>query len=410
MRVLDAAVAPEQAVALLRRSSEPTVFFDGRGGLEGAWPCRVVVAPRRLANDLEGAFAVIARRRARGGPGGTGVVLALSYEGGVTARTADASITFLGDETVAAGDRALLDDAERRLTARPSPRVPAGRQRPTAGPTTSLPLSGYLAAVRRIQDHIARGDIYQANLTQRFTCGYAGDPWDLFTELARTSPAPRSAFLEVEGEALVSMSPEVFVDVDAKGHAETRPIKGTRARHADPAKDRAAASELLRSTKDRAELVMIVDLERNDLGRVAKIGSVRVSELGALRSYPAVHHLVARVEAELRDDVSPRELIRAIFPGGSITGAPKKRAMEIIAAIEPVPRGLYTGSLFWFDDDGSMLSSILIRSAIVTGGLAHVGAGGGIVADSEAEAEWAESNAKARAITRALGFEPEEAS
>jgi len=154
---------------------------------------------------------------------------------------------------------------------------------------------------------------------------------------------------------------------------------------------------------------MIVDVLRNDLGRVARTGTVTVPELHALRSYAAVHHLVARVVAERRPGVTAAELVAAVFPGGSITGAPKQRAVELLAGIETCPRGLYTGSLFWFDDDGSMASSILIRSAIVTGGRVFIGAGGGIVADSEPEAEWAEANAKARALTRALGFEPEEA-
>jgi anthranilate/para-aminobenzoate synthase component I len=154
---------------------------------------------------------------------------------------------------------------------------------------------------------------------------------------------------------------------------------------------------------------MIVDVLRNDLGRVARTGSVDVTELLALRSYAAVHHLVARVAARLRDDVTPGALLAAVFPGGSITGAPKERAIELLQEVEPCARGLYTGCLFWLDDDGSTASSILIRSAIVTGGRVHIGAGGGVVADSEPEAEWSEANAKARALTRPLGFDPEEA-
>jgi anthranilate/para-aminobenzoate synthase component I len=154
---------------------------------------------------------------------------------------------------------------------------------------------------------------------------------------------------------------------------------------------------------------MIVDVLRNDLGRVAEIGSVAVPELATLHSYPAVHHLVARVTAQLSPSVSPGALLAAISPGGSITGAPKERAIELLSSIEPKARGLYTGSLFWFDDDGSMSSSILIRSAVVAGGQVAIGAGGGVVADSDPEAEWSEANAKARALTRALGFDPEEA-
>jgi anthranilate/para-aminobenzoate synthase component I len=154
---------------------------------------------------------------------------------------------------------------------------------------------------------------------------------------------------------------------------------------------------------------MIVDLERNDLGHVCRTGSVAVVDLCSLRSFPAVHHLVARVEGAVRDGVGPAELVRAIFPGGSITGAPKRRAMEILRTVEPAPRGAYTGSLFWFGDDGAMRSSILIRSVVVRGRETSVGAGGGVVADSDPEAEWREANAKARALTRVLGFDPEEA-
>jgi len=412
MRALDASIAPERAVSLLREPGTATLFFDGRGGHDGAWPCRVAIRPRLLRGTLPEVAAAIAGRRAAGGPGGTGVALLLPYEAlatgsGVVALEIDASLTFGDAGIVAAGDGTLIAEAQRRID-RGDGRAAAVSSR-ASRPSTSLPREAYLAAVRRIQEHIARGDIYQANLTQRLSCRLEGDPWALYAALAASSPAPRSAFVEAGDIALASVSPEIFVDVDAEGRAETRPIKGTRPRAIDPAEDAAAAAELLASAKDRAELVMIVDLERNDLGRVARTGSVRVPELLALRSYPAVHHLVARVEAELEDGVGADELIRAIFPGGSIVGAPKRRAMQILAAVEPVPRGLYTGSLFWFDDDGSTQSSILIRSAVVAGGWAHVGAGGGIVADSEPEAEWAESNAKARALTRALGFEPEEA-
>lgn len=429
MRALDVAIGPEQALPALRRRGEPAVFCDGRGGHDGAWPCRMAIRPRvvaRAAGDAGAALretaAAVARRRLEGGPGGTGIAMALAYEGlrgahaprpepwSLIALAADASLTFReGEPVVAAGARRLVEEAERLLEApRAEPQPPSAVRSPR--PATSLPRSDYLHAVRRIKEHIARGDIYQGNLTQRFACHFPGDPWGLYVALAAATPAPRSAFLEAEGLGLASVSPEVFVDVDAAGRARTWPIKGTRARETDAARDASAAAELLASEKDRAELVMIVDLERNDLGRVARTGTVRVPELLALRSYAAVHHLVARVEADLRDGVGPDELVRAIFPGGSITGAPKERAIEILADVEPVPRGLYTGSLFWFDDDGSTLSSILIRSAVVHGGRATVGAGGGIVADSDPEAEWAESNAKARALTRVLGFEPEEAS
>jgi para-aminobenzoate synthetase component 1 len=303
---------------------------------------------------------------------------------------------------------ALCKRIPRTLALASSP-GPNGRARATGRPRTSLPREIYLRAVDRVKGHIAAGDIYQANLTQRLTAPFDGDAWTLYRALASSTPAPRSAFVEVAGLALASVSPEMFVDADPCGRAETRPIKGTRPRGATSHADAAAAAALASSEKDRAELVMIVDVLRNDLGRVATTGSVEVPEPAALHSYPAVHHLVARVTADLAPGVPMSELVAAVFPGGSITGAPKIRAIELLREIEPVPRGLYTGSLFWLDDDGSLASSILIRSAVVSNGEVAVGAGGGIVADSEAEAEWSESNAKARAITRVLGFEPEEA-
>ena len=274
---------------------------------------------------------------------------------------------------------------------------------------TSLPRDAYLQAVLCVKKHIEEGNVYQANLTQLFDARFHADPWILYRAMAAATPAPRSAFAEVPGLALASVSPEVFVDVDPGGLAETRPIKGTRPRGSTLRDDERLAFELLASAKDRAELVMIVDVLRNDLGRLAVIGGVSVPELITLRSYPAVHHLVARIVARLKDGVTPGGLVSAVFPGGSVTGAPKERATRILRELEPSPRGLYTGCLLWFDDDGGMASSILIRSAVVCGGSVHIGAGGGVVADSEPEAEWAEANAKARALTRLLGFDPEEA-
>jgi anthranilate/para-aminobenzoate synthase component I len=416
MGALDGALTPELLVESLRRPGAPSLFFDGRGGFEGAWPTRVAIRPRLAMHAVSPADAsaamlsldgTIRRRRAAGGPGGTGIAIALAYDGGALALEVDASVLFVDGRSPRVVGRVegdLLTDLESTEAASTEAPAPV-RSRPR----TSLPRDAYLRSVLAVKDHIVRGDIYQANLTQRFEAPFDRDPWALYRSLAAATPAPRSAFLEADGVSLVSLSPEVFVDVDPDGHATTRPIKGTRARGENEADDAAAGAELLASAKDRAELVMIVDLERNDLGRVARLGSVCVPELLALRTYPTVHHLVARVDARLRPEVGPDALLRAVFPGGSITGAPKERAMQILAAIEPVRRGFYTGSLFWFDDDGSTLSSILIRSAVVGAGSVSIGAGGGIVADSDPEAEWMEANAKARSLTRAVGFEPEEA-
>jgi anthranilate/para-aminobenzoate synthase component I len=420
-------VTPERAFQALRRRDAPALLFDGRGTHDSAWPCRLAIEPRLVASSRAGTEAsktlrtldaLISNRRKKGGPGGTGVAMAIAYDAfapqapadrwSLAALDIDASVTFQNGGALAVGNPTLLDSARLLLEQIPHIERPSEPAISTK-PRTSLPKADYLAAVTRVKDHIEKGDIYQANLTQTFTSAYTGDPWDLYACLIAATPAPRSAYFEAAGMVIASVSPETFVDVDSKGRAHTRPIKGTRPRGKTPEEDAALLAELIASEKDRAELVMIVDLERNDLGRLAELGSVTVPELCLAYSYPAVHHLVARVEAQLRPDVGPAELVRAIFPGGSIVGAPKERAIALLAAIEPVPRGLYTGSLFWFDDDGSTLSSILIRSAIVRAGEVTVGAGGGVVADSDPEAEWMEANAKARALTQAIGFQPEEA-
>ena len=431
MRELEQALEPESAFAALRRRGEPALLFDGRGGLEGAWSCRLALEPRVIfelrdaASDPSRALspidAVVARRREAGGPGGTGVAVLCAYEAfapgsrpsafEILALEVDAVLAFPEDGSPrAAGRREIVGRSVASLDEWDAPpAMPEAAMRASGAPRTSLRREAYLRAVTRVKEHIARGDVYQANLTQRFDAGFDADPWALYRALVRANPAPRSAYVEVPGLALASTSPEIFVDVDRDGTAETRPIKGTRPRGATAGSDALAAAELLASVKDRAELVMIVDVLRNDLGRIARTGTVAVPELLALRSYPAVHHLVARVVAELYARVTPSTLLAAVFPGGSVTGAPKERAIELLREIEPCPRGFYTGSLLWFDDDGSMASSILIRSAIVTAGRVQIGAGGGVVADSEPEAEWLEANAKARALTLALGFDPEEA-
>ena len=408
----------------MRRSRAPGLHLDGCGFAEGAFPTLVAAEPRLLAwapsgpparDALSRVEARIAERRRRGGPGGTGVALALAYEalgtGGAPALLAlevDASVVFDAGvaRSVAVGGVAP-PPASVLGGDRPENRPPLARARSLR---TSLPREAYLRAAVRVKRHIERGDVYQANLTQRFEAVWTGNAADLFASAVAATPAPRAALVEVGDLALVSVSPETFVDVDADGAARTVPIKGTRARGRTAEEDRARAAELFASEKDRAELTMIVDLERNDLGRVAEPGSVAVPDLCLLRSYAAVHHLVAKIEARVRGDVGLSGLIEAVFPGGSITGAPKIRAMQILRELEPVPRGLYTGSLFWLDDDKTTVSSILIRSAVVAEGVVRIGAGGGVVADSDPEAEWMESNAKARALTRLVGFEPEEAS
>ncbi len=260
----------------------------------------------------------------------------------------------------------------------------------------------YLRAVERVLEYIAAGDIFQANFTRRFETRVEGPPHELYLRLRRRNPAPFAAFIDTgEGRAVLSSSPERFLSVCGRA-VETRPIKGTRPRGTNPDEDARAARELLASAKDAAELAMIVDLERNDLGRVADYGSVRVAEAQALEAYPTVFHLVATVTGELAPDRSAADLLKAAFPGGSITGAPKVRAMEIIEELEPTARGVYTGALGWIDLAGDLDLNIVIRTMLYDAGRVTYQAGGGIVADSDPEAEYHESMTKGRALSEVL--------
>ena len=259
----------------------------------------------------------------------------------------------------------------------------------------------YERAIARVQAHIAAGDIYQANLSQRFDAPVSGDPADLYLRLRQANPAPFGAFLRHSDFTLVSASPERFLEL-RDGRVETCPIKGTRPRGKTPAEDEQLARALMDSPKDRAEHLMIVDLERNDLGRVCETGSVRVPDRFRLEAHPTVWHLVSTVEGRLRPGLDAVDLIRASFPGGSITGAPKLRAMEILEGLEPTRRGPYTGSIGYWGLDGSLDLSIVIRTAIVKDDRAYVQVGGGVVADSSAEAEYQETLDKAAALLRAI--------
>lgn len=261
----------------------------------------------------------------------------------------------------------------------------------------------YEAAVERVRQYILAGDIFQANLSQRFEAEWPGDAFDFYRALATVNPAPFSAFFRGNGFAIASASPERFLQVDPDGGVETRPIKGTRPRGATPAEDARLAAELLASAKDRAENVMIVDLLRNDLSRVCRPGSIEVPALYALERHPTVHHLVSVVTGRLEEGRTAVDLLRAAFPGGSITGAPKVRAMEILAELEPVARGVYCGSIGWLGYSGAMDTSIAIRTVTLHGGRALFHAGGGIVADSVPALEYQETLDKAAGIRRALG-------
>lgn len=280
---------------------------------------------------------------------------------------------------------------------------PAWKRR--AAVSSNFDRPAYEAAVQRVIDYILAGDIYQANLSQCFSARLAptDSPWALYRRLRARSPAPFAAYLAWGRQVLASASPERFLRLDAGGQVETRPIKGTRPRGATAAEDERLAAELLASPKDRAENVMIVDLLRNDLSRVCREHSVTVPALCALESYASVHHLVSTVQGQLREGLGAVDLLRATFPGGSVTGAPKIRAMEIIAELEPTRRGPYCGSVAWLGHDGAMDSSIVIRSYAIHGRTLRFQAGGGIVADSDPAAEYDETLAKARALLDALG-------
>jgi para-aminobenzoate synthetase component 1 len=276
------------------------------------------------------------------------------------------------------------------------------RRASSAGVGPNFTRERYLAAIARIKEYIAAGDVYQVNLSQRFHARSDASPFSIYRALRAASPAPYAAFLQFGRRSILSSSPEQFLQV-RDGAIVTRPIKGTRRRGATPEEDERLARELLESPKDDAELAMIVDLERNDLGRVCEYGSVRVTAPKVLERHPTVLHLSARVEGRLRAGTDAGDVFRAMFPGGSITGAPKIRAMEIIDELEPTRRAFYTGAIGALGFDGSMNLSIAIRTVLADGSDYYFQAGGGIVADSDPAAEYEESLTKAAAMARALG-------
>ena len=285
--------------------------------------------------------------------------------------------------------------------------------------TSSLDRAAYEAGVEAVRGRIARGDIYQANLTRRLAAPFDGDPWPLYRRLRTGDPSLFSAYLDLgrgapdhgsvlgsapaRPRAILSASPEPFLAISPRGVVSTDPIKGTRPRGRSREEDRALARELLASAKDRAENVMIVDVLRNDLGRVCVPGSVRVPRLCRLERTAAVQHLVSTVTGRLAPGRDPFDLLRASFPGGSITGAPKIRAMEILRELEPTRRGPYTGALGWIGPDGAMATSILIRTLVADGTRLTIHVGGGITWQSDPAAEWAETVAKARGPLAAIG-------
>jgi para-aminobenzoate synthetase component 1 len=259
----------------------------------------------------------------------------------------------------------------------------------------------YRRAVRRVIEYVRAGDVFQVNLSQRLLHPARTSAVELYLRLRQCSPAPFAAYFDGGDWQICSASPERFLRIE-RGHVETRPIKGTRPRADDPRADEVAARELVASAKDRAENVMIADLLRNDLSRTCRPDSVRVSQLCGLESYASVHHLVSVVEGRLRGDYGPLDLLRTCLPGGSVTGAPKIRAMEIISELEPTVRGAYCGALAYIGVDGRMDASILIRTITASRGWWQLPVGGGIVAQSDPADEYAETWHKAAGMLRAI--------
>lgn len=415
--------------AVLLDSGRPSAE-RGRFDLLSAWPLETLtVAPEESGNDFLQRLRENLTRLGEAAvpfelPFAGGLIGYLSYDFGrhlehLPSRAQDD--LQLPDARFGLYNWALISDHQRmtsQLVFHPS-LVDSERQRlvvlfsqPSADPikpfTLKAPMRAdlsaedYRQALQRIQQYIQAGDCYQVNFAQRFRADCAGEPWAAYCALRAACPTPFSGFQSLpDGGAVLSLSPERFVRVSQR-QVETRPIKGTRPRGLSAEQDAANAAELLASPKDRAENLMIVDLLRNDLGRTCRTGSVRVPELFSLESYPNVHHLVSSVTGELADGRDALDLIAGSFPGGSITGAPKIRAMQIIDELEPTRRGLYCGSLLYLDVRGEMDSSIAIRSLLVKDGQVCCWGGGGIVADSQWHAEYQESITKVKVLLETL--------
>ncbi len=270
--------------------------------------------------------------------------------------------------------------------------------------TCNMTKDYYLNSIQRVKDYIYSGDIYQINFTQRFQSELNKSPLALYERLKETNPAPFASYINFGDGEIVSCSPERFISLRG-GRLETRPIKGTIARGGTLEEDAKNRKTLIESEKDKSELLMIVDLERNDLGRVSKVGSVEVSELFVIEEYATVFQQVSTVESQIREDIGLGELLKATFPGGSITGAPKIRAMEVIDELEPTSRNIYTGSIGYIGFDGSVDLNIVIRTVVCKEDKAYFQVGGGIVWDSDPESEYEESVLKGRALKEALSWE-----
>jgi para-aminobenzoate synthetase component 1 len=309
-------------------------------------------------------------------------------------------IDLILGEPLNAGERARAAAAE-KTAAEEMRTVPEDAD--VTRPSWRHDRAAYTAAIGSCLSSIGAGDAYQLCLTNEVRVPTRIDPFAAYLDLRRTNPAPYGGFLRIGDVAIAGSSPERFLSVSADGRAESRPIKGTRRRDADPAVDAELAHELRADEKERAENLMIVDLVRNDLGRVATLGTVDVPELFAVESYPSVHQLVSTVTATLAPGITALDAVRASFPAGSMTGTPKHRAMTILHGLEGGPRGLYSGAMGWLGTDGAVDLAMVIRSVVFAGGVARIGTGGGITALSDPAREVDETELKARALLAALG-------
>jgi para-aminobenzoate synthetase component 1 len=303
--------------------------------------------------------------------------------------------------------RRLQEAKESLLAPPPNPNTGSPNRERGLGANlrTNFTHQEYLRAVETAREYIAAGDIFQVNLSQRFDTDFLAIPYQLYQRLRQLSPAPFAAYLNFDGVAVLSSSPERFLKVNGD-RVETRPMKGTRPRGASASEDEALAQELQHSVKDKAENVMIVDLERNDIGRVCRFGTVRVRELWTLEKYATVFQLTSTVEGRLAPGKNRIDLLKACFPGGSITGAPKVRAMEIIDELEPTRRSIYTGSIGYLSFSGEMDLNITIRTIFVKHGKAYFQVGGAVTYDSDPEREYQETMDKAKAMFQSLSLSP----
>lgn len=423
-----------EVFAFLDSSADPAADPESRFSVLGWRPRRVVAWPAGRAGAIEGLRRVLGAPRLAADPDAPapyrgGFVGWISYDIGRHVERLPARLPAdpgTPDFVLAEFETLLVEDRrDRRLflagacdphegpsrhLARESEALEEldrlAPQAPFDGPAADEPVDDvaratYLARLRRVIEYVHAGDVFQANLAHRFTARLRAPTAEVYRRLRAASPAAWGCHLRLGGPEILSISPELFLARSGE-RVTTRPIKGTRPRGRDAAEDARLREDLEASAKDRAELAMIVDLLRNDLGRVARTGSVRVAESRAIRAHPTVFHAVATVEAEVPRETDAAEVVRATMPGGSVTGAPKIRAMEILEELEDVRRGPYCGSAGWFGYDGDLRLDILIRTLVARDGVASFHVGGGVVADSDPEAEYEETLVKARAMHAAL--------